>query len=143
MLASGFDAIAITLCDPKPEGAEALALAIDSLREHDRYLGSHPQFFVRPTSANDITRAQQAGTLAVFYLYQNTVQVDKFIGTTTKGFLIIFGLATCQRGAGLRHRVGLGVPVRVLTTVSRNSVFPGGGAVSEANERARLIRLHE
>ena len=31
MLASGLDSITITLCDPKPVGDEALALAIDSL----------------------------------------------------------------------------------------------------------------
>ena len=31
MLSSGMDAITVTLCDPKPEGPEALSLAVDSL----------------------------------------------------------------------------------------------------------------
>ena len=40
MLASGMDAITITLCDPKPEGAEAFALAVDSLLAHDRFIAA-------------------------------------------------------------------------------------------------------
>ena len=38
MLASGLDAITVTLCDPKPEGDAAFALAVDSLSAHDRFL---------------------------------------------------------------------------------------------------------
>src|SRR6185436_4429821 len=33
-----------------------------------------------------------------------------------------------KRCAGLRHRVGLGAPTRVPTTLSRSSVFPACGA---------------
>src|SRR5918996_2630953 len=73
MLASGLDSITITLCDPKPVGAEALALAIDSLLQHDRYLAANPGFFVKATSVADLERARRAGKMAVFYLYQNTV----------------------------------------------------------------------
>ena len=47
MLRSGMDAITITLCDPKPEGDEALALAVDSLIEHDKYLASRPDLLDR------------------------------------------------------------------------------------------------
>src|SRR5262245_56560452 len=47
MLASGMDAITVTLCDPKPAGAEALALATDALLLHDRFLAGKPQLFVK------------------------------------------------------------------------------------------------
>ena len=49
MLASGTDAITVTLCDPKAEGAEALELAVDGLMEYDRYLAGHPDLFVKAT----------------------------------------------------------------------------------------------
>ncbi len=106
MLASGMDAITITLCDPKPEGAEALQLAIDSLLEYDRYLAAHPQFFVRATSVADLTRARRSGRMAVFYLYQNTRQfghdpdrVDLFHR---------LGVRSCQLTYNTRNLVGVG-----------------------------------
>ena len=74
MLASGMDSITITLCDPKPVGAEALELAVDSLLEYDRYLERHPELFIKATSVADVDRAKAEGKLAVFYLYQNSVQ---------------------------------------------------------------------
>lgn len=74
MLASGMDTITITLCDPKPVGPEALELAVDSLLEYDRYLAAHPDLFVRATSVADVDEARRSGRLAVFYLYQNSVQ---------------------------------------------------------------------
>lgn len=106
MLASGLDSITITLCDPKPEGTEALALAIDSLLRHDRYLAANPGFFVKATSVADLERARQAGKMAVFYLYQNTVQfgreldrVDLFRG---------LGLSSCQLTYNTRNDAGVG-----------------------------------
>ena len=59
MLASGLDSITITLCDPKPVGAFALELAIDSLLQHDRYLAANPGFFVKATSVADLERARR------------------------------------------------------------------------------------
>jgi membrane dipeptidase len=77
MLASGLDSITITLCDPKPEGATSLELAVDSLLDHDRYLAKNPQFFLKATATADVERARREGKLAVFYLYQNTVQFGR------------------------------------------------------------------
>lgn len=74
MLASGMDSITITLCDPKPVGAEALELAVDSLLAHDRYLEENPQFFLKATSVADVDEARRSGRMAVFYLYQNSIQ---------------------------------------------------------------------
>ncbi len=74
MLASGLDAITVTLCDPKPVGAEAVELAIDSALEHDRFLKAHPDLFIKATGVSDVRTARRSGRLAVFYLYQNSVQ---------------------------------------------------------------------
>ena len=74
MLGAGMDAITVTLGDPRPTGCEALEIAVDALNEHRRYLDAHPDLFVPATSVADIDEAIRSGRLAVFYLYQNTVQ---------------------------------------------------------------------
>ncbi len=106
MLGSGMDAISITLCDPKPEGAAALELAVDSLLGYDRYLAAHPEFFIKATKVSDVDRARREGRMAVFYLYQNTVQfgkeldrIDLFHG---------LGLRSCQLTYNVKNHVGVG-----------------------------------
>ena len=61
MLASGMDAITITLCDPKPVGAEALELAIDSMLEYDRFLAASPDLFLKATSVQHVDEARRSG----------------------------------------------------------------------------------
>ena len=106
MLRSGMDAITITLCDPKPEGDEALALAVDSLIEHDKYLASRPDLFVKATSVADLDRARRAGKLAVFYLYQNTVQFGTSLDRVD--FFHRLGLRSCQLTYNTKNHVGVG-----------------------------------
>jgi membrane dipeptidase len=106
MLASGLDSITITLCDPKPEGAEALELAIDSLLQHDRYLAAHPGFFVKALSVADVERARREGKLAVFYLYQNTVQFGRELDRVDLFHRL--GLRSCQLTYNTRNHAGVG-----------------------------------
>jgi membrane dipeptidase len=106
MLASGMDSITVTLCDPKPEGNEALALAVDSLLQHDRYLARNPQFFVKATSAADVDRARRAGRLAVFYLYQNTAQFGRELDRVDLFYRM--GLRSCQLTYNTRNHAGVG-----------------------------------
>lgn len=106
MLASGMDAITVTLCDPKPEGAEALALAVDSLLEHDRFLASRPAFFIKATSVADVDRARREGKLAVFYLYQNAEQFGKELDRVDLFHRL--GLRSCQLTYNTRNAVGVG-----------------------------------
>ena len=106
MLASGLDSITITLCDPKPEGAEALELAIDSLLQHDRYLAAHPGFFVKAQSVTDLERARREGKLAVFYLYQNTVQFGRELDRVD--LFHSLGLRSCQLTYNSRNHAGWG-----------------------------------
>lgn len=106
MLASGMDAITITLCDPKPEGAEALELAIDSLLEMDRHLATHPQFFVRAASVADVDRARRERKLAVFYLFQNTVQFGRDLDRVDMFHRL--GLRSCQLTYNTKNHAGVG-----------------------------------
>ena len=106
MLASGMDSITVTLCDPKPEGAEALELALDSLLQHDRYLASKPEFFVKATSVRDVEAARRAGKMAVFYLYQNTVQFGRDLDRVEVFHRL--GLRACQLTYNTKNHAGVG-----------------------------------
>lgn len=106
MLASGIDSITVTLCDPKPVGAEAVEVAVDGLLEYDAYLAAHPDLFIKATSVADVDAARASGRMAVFYLYQNTVQfgdsfdrVDMFYG---------LGLRSAQITYNERNLAGVG-----------------------------------
>ncbi|MFP5354830.1 MAG: dipeptidase [Gemmatimonadota bacterium] len=133
MLGSGMDAITITLCDPKPEGDEALALAVDSLLEHDRYLASRPDVFLKATTAADIDRARRAGKLAVFYLYQNTVQFGTSLDRIDMFHRI--GLRSCQLTYNTKNHAGVGC-------WEEGGITPFGRQVIERmNERRMLIDL--
>lgn len=133
ILASGLNAITITLCDPKPEGDEALALALDSLLAHDRWLGRNSQFFLRATSVADIDRARSASKLAVFYLYQNTVQ----FGSSLERIDLFhrLGLRSCQLTYNTRNLVGVGC-------WEQGGITPfGQDVIARMNERRILVDL--
>ena len=106
MLSSGMDSITVTLCDPKPVGAEALELAVDSLLEYDRYLGAHPDLFVKATSVTDVERARQEGKMAVFYLYQNSVQFGEDLDRVDMFYRL--GVRSSQITYNERNRAGVG-----------------------------------
>lgn len=133
MLASGMDAITVTLCDPKPEGAEALQLAVDSLLQHDRFLGKHPEFFIKATSVADVDRARREHKLAVFYLYQNTVQ----FGTDLDRVDLFhrMGLRSCQLTYNTKNHAGVGC-------WEEGGISPfGNELIARMNERHMLIDL--
>jgi membrane dipeptidase len=133
MLASGMDAITITLCDPKPEGAEALELAIDSLLQHDRFLAEHPAFFVKAKSAADVDRARRERKLAVFYLYQNTVQFGKDLDRVDMFHRM--GLRSCQLTYNTKNHAGVGC-------WEEGGLTPfGRDLMARMNERRMLIDL--
>jgi membrane dipeptidase len=133
MLASGMDAIGVTLCDPKPEGAEALELAVDSRLQHDRYLAEHPEFFLKATTVADVDKAKQEGKLAVFYLYQNSVQFG-----TNLDRIDMFrrqGVTSCQLTYNTKNLVGVGC-------WETGGLTPfGHEVVARMNERRMMIDL--
>jgi membrane dipeptidase len=133
MLASGLDAITITLCDPKPVGAEALALAIDAVLQHDRYLAAHPGFFVKATSAADVERARRAGKMAVFYLFQNTTPFGRELDRVDLFHRL--GLRSCQLTYNERNDAGSGCAEEGgLTAFGRE-------LIARMNERRMLLDL--
>ena len=133
MLASGLRSITVTLCDPKPVGDEALALAIDSLSQHDRYLAGHPEFFVKATSVADVERARRDGKMAVFYLYQNTAQFGRETGRVDLFHRL--GLRSCQLTYNERNLAGVGCD-------QEGGLTPfGRELIGRMNERRMLLDL--
>ena len=133
MLASGLDAITITLCDPKPVGAEALELAVDSLLEQDRYLAAHPGIFVKAASVADVERARREGKMAVFYLYQNTAQFGRELDRVDLFYRL--GLRSCQLTYNDRNDAGVGCDAEGgLTPFGRE-------LIGRMNERRMLVDL--
>jgi membrane dipeptidase len=104
MLASGMDAITITLGDPKVEGDAALALALDELAAYDRFIARHADLLLKATSAADVDVARRSGRLAVFY--QNTVQFGASLDRIALFHRL--GLRTCQLTYNTRNLAGVG-----------------------------------
>jgi membrane dipeptidase len=136
MLASGIDSITVTLCDPKPIGAESLELAIEGLLEYDRYLSSNPDLFIKATSVADVEAARVAGKMAVFYLFQNSVQFADNLDRVDMFYRL--GLRSSQITYNERNLAGVGC----------REVGDGGGLtefgrelVAHMNEIGMLIDL--
>ena len=106
MLASGMDAITVTLCDPKPVGAEALELAVDGLLTYDRFLARHPDLLLKATSVADVDRARSSGRMAVFYLYQNSEQFGGDLDRVEMFHRL--GVRSSQITYNERNRAGVG-----------------------------------
>lgn len=106
MIDSGMDSITITLCDPKPVGAEALELAVDSLLEFDRHIADNATQLLKATTVKDVDRARDSGRLAVFYLYQNTVQFGDELDRVNMFYAM--GLRSCQITYNERNLAGVG-----------------------------------
>jgi membrane dipeptidase len=106
MLGSGMDGITVTLCDPKPVGAEAVELAVDGLLEYDRYLAAHPDLFVKATKVADVEEARRSGRMAVFYLYQNSEQFGDDLDRVEMFHRL--GLRSSQITYNERNRAGVG-----------------------------------
>ena len=106
MLASGIRSITVTLCDPKPVGAEGVEAAIAGLMEYNRLVAEHPQFYLRATSVAHVDEAVRSGRMAVFYLYQNTVQFGKDVDRVDMFHGL--GLRSCQLTYNDKNDVGAG-----------------------------------
>lgn len=77
MQQSGIDAITVTLCDPKSYEAQAYEEALQAVRDHDAFIAANPSLVRKAMRTADIDAARRDGQIAVFYLFQNTVQFGR------------------------------------------------------------------
>ncbi|MFN8573710.1 MAG: membrane dipeptidase [Gemmatimonadaceae bacterium] len=134
MLGSGLDAITVTLCDPKFDGAEALQEAVNGLLDYDRLISSKPEFFLKANSVADVDRARQSGKLAVFYLYQNTTQFGSDLDRVDMFYRL--GLRSCQLTYNDKNLAGAGC------RSSGGGLTPfGHQLIEKMNQRRMLLDL--
>jgi membrane dipeptidase len=133
MLASGMDSITVTLSDPKFDGAQALATAIDGLLDYDRLIAERSSRLLKAMSVADIDRARRDGRLAVFYLYQNTTQFGEDLDRVDLFHRL--GLRSCQLTYNDRNAAGSG-----CRATGRLTEF-GRRLIERMNERRMLLDL--
>lgn len=75
--ASGLDAIAVTLTDPKAWEDEAYDEAKAAIAEHDAFIAAHPSLLLKATRVGDLARARREQKIAVYYLFQNSTQFGR------------------------------------------------------------------
>ena len=106
VLASGTNAVTVTLTDPKVYGEAALDAALDDLLAYDRHIEAHSDLLLKATSVADIHRARADGKLALFYLLQNTTPVHKDLARVD--MLYALGLRSLQLTYNYQNYVGAG-----------------------------------
>ena len=117
VLASGANAVTVTLTDPKVYGEAALDAALDDLLAYDRHIAAHSDLLLKATHVADIHRARSEGKLALFYLLQNTTPIHKDLARVD--MLYALGLRSLQLtynyqnyvGSGCREQGGYGLTV--------------------------------
>lgn len=133
--ASGLNAITVTLTDPKVSGQRATDEAIDAVLAHDQHIKAHPEWFLKATRVEDIERARAAGQIAVFYLYQNSVQFQKDLDLVDMFYSL--GVRSSQITYNYQNWAGAGCKEKRDGGLSRF----GGELVEKMNETGMLIDL--
>jgi membrane dipeptidase len=115
IIASGLDAIFVTLCDPKTFEGEARDAAFEGILSYDRYVAAHPDLLLKGTETADVDRARAGGKLAIFYLFQNSTQfgrdldrVELFYGLGVRSSQITYNFQNWA-GTGCKERTSAGL----------------------------------
>lgn len=132
---SGLDAIAVTLCDPKPRGEAAYDLAMEAVLAHDRHISDNPEFFRKATSVADIEHARAAGQIAVFYLLQNSTH----FGTEFDNVDVFYNLGVRTAQITYNHQNWAGAGCKELGS-NGLTVF-GRELVGRMNQLGMLVDL--
>jgi len=125
MLASGLNAITVTLCDPKTYEKGAIEAARMGIRSYDMYIDKNPELLIKATSVSDVNRAKKEGKLAVFYLFQNSTQfgrnldmVDLYYNLGVRSSQITYNYQNWA-GAGCKERTGAGLTTFGLELIKK------------------------
>ncbi len=125
MLASGLNAITVTLCDPKTFEQNAVDVALEGINHYNTFLGARPELFMKATKLSDLNKAKQEGKLAVFYLFQNSSQfgrdlsnVDRFYDLGVRSSQITYNYQNWA-GAGCKERTDAGLTLFGMELVEK------------------------
>lgn len=135
MIASGLNAIGVTLCDPKTYETEAVDVTIEGLHYYDRLIKAKSQYYLKATSVADIETARRQGKIALFYLTQNTTHIGRDLDRVDMFYTL--GQRICQLTYNYQNWVGSGCKE---TKGSGLTAF-GHELVEKLNDTRMLIDL--
>ena len=110
VIASGTNAVTVTLCDPKFQEQQAYDVAMDGLLEYDRHIRKNADLFVKATKILDVDDAKKSGRLALFYYFQNTTQFGR--DPDRVDIFYSLGMRSCQLTYNHQNWVGAGCKER-------------------------------
>jgi membrane dipeptidase len=106
ILASGTNAIGVTVTDPKVVGDEGFHALLRDLAAYDAWFAAHASHFIRARTVADIDRARRERKLAVFTMIQDSSPVEKSFDRLD--VLHALGLRSVQLTYNTRNFVGDG-----------------------------------
>ena len=135
ILASGTNAMMVTLGNPALQGPEAYQDALDSIAVYEHHVDTHREHFLKATRLSDIDRARDEKRLALFYMFQNTTPIDEDMSKL--GFFYNLGIRSVQLTYNTRNLVGDGCMEKSNAGLS---IF-GIKLIEKMNELGMLVDL--
>ena len=115
VIASGLNAIAVTVCDPKTFEREAVKAANDGIGDYDRFIRNNSELLIKGSGTSDVDKAKTQGKIAVFYLFQNSTPlgrdldtVDLYYDMAVRSVQITYNYQNWA-GAGCKEKNGSGL----------------------------------
>lgn len=110
VIASGTNAVTVTLCDPKSQEQKATDVALEELLAYDRHIVKNKDLFIKATKVADVDEAKKKGRLALFYYFQNTTQFGRDLDKVEMFYSL--GMRSCQLTYNHQNWVGTGCKER-------------------------------
>lgn len=135
ILASGTNAVMVTIGNPSLHGPEAFQDALESISIFEHHIDSHRDYFLKATRVSDIDKARKENRLALFYMFQNTIPIGEHLDRLD--FFYNFGIRCFQLTYNTRNLVGDGC---MENTNAGLSIF-GYKVIEKMNSMGMLVDL--
>lgn len=135
IIASGLNAIAVTVCDPKTFEQQAVEAARKGISEYDAFIRNNPELLIKGKTVADVDKALSNRKIAVFYLFQNSTPVGRDLDSIDIWYDL--GIRSIQVTYNYQNWAGAGCKE---TTGSGLTRF-GHEMVARLNEKKILIDL--
>ncbi len=135
IIASGLNAIAVTVCDPKTFEQQAVEAARKGISEYDAFIRNNPELLLKGKTVADVDKALSNRKIAVFYLFQNSTPVGRDLDSIDIWYEL--GIRSIQLTYNYQNWAGAGCKE---TTGSGLTRF-GHEMVARLNEKKILIDL--
>ncbi len=135
IIASGLNAIAVTVCDPKTFERDAVRVALEGIAQYDRFIRNNPKLLIKGNQISDVDRARAAGQIAVFYLFQNSTPLGRDLKTVDQYYDL--GMRSIQITYNYQNWAGSGCKEKNGSGLTRF----GHEMVAKLNEKEILVDL--